>query len=152
MTRKKSLIISIIALVLVSVMAVALVFTIGKVDKMETTKTISSNVFTYSIGTLDEEGKYKQGTSSIYLKDFQEVDGLICDIKEDATITYKVVFYDSEKEFISATEELSADFDGSSIPESAKYFKVMITPTNDAEVSFFEIDTYADQLTVKVNK
>ena len=86
------------------------------------------------------------------MKDFHEVDGLTCELDEKSNITYEINFYTEDEEFISSTGSLEADFDGTSIPENAKYFKVEITPTNDAEVSFFEINNYASQLTVKVNK
>ena len=141
-----------ISLVLVAILSIGVITALVKIDRNETTKDINGNVFTYSIGLIDETGEYEQGTSSIYMKDFQDVDGLTCKLDEKASITYEINFYDEDKEFISSTGSLEADFESSSIPENAKYFKVEITPTNDAEVSFFEINTYAKQLTVTVNK
>ncbi|MBR2614984.1 MAG: hypothetical protein IKC71_05270 [Clostridia bacterium] len=142
----------IIAFSLIAVLLVAVLFTFSKINKTEDTKTIGSNVFNYSIGILDETGEYEQGTTSIYLKELKEVDGLNVDIKEDATVTYKVYFYNADEEFISATDVLDVDFDGTSTPEDAEFFRIVVTPTNDAEVSFGEIGRYARQLTVSVNK
>lgn len=142
----------IITFVLIAMLSIAVVFAFVKIDKNQKTKTLGTNSFTYAIGLLDAEGEYVQGTSSIYTKDFTSVDGLTVEIKEDATITYKLFFYDADKEFVDKTSDLSLNYDGSSIPSTAEYFKIMITPTNDAEVSFFEIGTYAGQLTVTVNK
>lgn len=142
----------IITFVLIAMLSIAVVFAFVKIDKNQKTKTLGTNSFTYAIGLLDAEGEYVQGTSSIYTKDFTSVDGLTVEIKEDATITYKLFFYDADKGFVDKTSDLSLNYDGSSIPATAEYFKVMITPTNDAEVSFFEIGTYAGQLTVTVNK
>lgn len=142
----------IIAFVLIAILAVGVIFALVKIDRNETTKTIDGSVFSYSIGLIDEEGEYEQGTSSIYMKDFYEVDGLTCKLDEKATISYEINFYDEKEEFISSTGSLETDFESSSIPETAKYFRVEITPKNDYEVSFFEINTYADQLTVTVNK
>lgn len=142
----------IISFVLIAMLSVAVIFAFVKIDKNEKTKTLGSNSFTYAIGLLDTEGKYEQGTSSIYTKDYVSVDGLTVEIKDKATITYKIFFYDSNKDFINKTSDLSLNYDGSSIPYNAEYFKIMITPTNDAEVSWIEIGTYAGQLTVTVNK
>jgi len=137
---------------LILILSISLIFAFVKINRNEDTKTLGSNSLTYSIGLLDEEGEYVQGTSSIYLKDFESVDGLTIDVEDKATVTYKLFFYNADKEFLESTEELSADFDSSTLPEGAEYFKVMITPTNDAEVSLFEISTYAGQLAISVNK
>ncbi len=142
----------IITFVLIAMLSVAVIFAFVKIDKNEKTKTLGTNSFTYAIGLLDAEGEYEQGTSSIYMKDYYSVDGLTVELKDKATVTYKLFFYDEDKEFIDMTSDLSLSYDSSSTPATAEYFRIMITPINDAEVSFFEIDNYASQLTVSVNK
>ena len=142
----------IITFVLIAMLSVAVIFAFVKIDKNEKTKTLGTNSFTYAIGLLDAEGEYEQGTSSIYMKDYYSVDGLTVELKDKATVTYKLFFYDEDKEFIDMTSDLSLSYDSSSTPATAEYFRIMITPTNDAEVSFFEIDDYAEQLTVSINK
>ena len=142
----------IISLVLIALLSVAMVFAFVKIDKTETTKTIGGNSFNYSVGLLDEEGKYEQGTSSIYMKNFYDVDGLDVDLADDATVTYKISFYDADQKFVSMTDSLSEDFDGSTTPENAEYFRIMVTPTNDPEVSWTEIGRYAGMLTVSISK
>ncbi len=138
--------------VVIGLLVVGLVFVFVKMDRNEKTKTIGTTSLTYAIGILDAEGEYEQGTSSIYMKELHAVDGLTCELDEDATITYKIVFYDEDKKFVDSTGDLSLNYDGTAIPTTAEYFRIEITPTNDAEVSFFEIGTYAKQLTVTVNK
>lgn len=142
----------IISFVLIAMLIVAVIFAFVKIDKNEKTKTLGTNSFTYAIGLLDAEGEYEQGTSSIYMKDYYSVDGLTIELQDKATVTYKLFFYDENKEFIDMTSDLSLSYDSSSTPTTAEYFRIMITPTNDAEVSFFEIDDYAKQLTVSINK
>ena len=142
----------IITFVLIAMLSVAVIFAFVKIDKNEKTKTLGTNSFTYAIGLLDAEGEYEQGTSSIYMKDYYSVDGLTIEIEDKATITYKLFFYDENNDFIDMTSDLSLSYDSSSTPATAEYFRIMITPTNDAEVSFFEIDDYAEQLTVSINK
>ncbi len=142
----------IVAFSLIAVLLVSMIFALVKLDKLETTKPINGNMFNYSVGILDENGEYKKDTSSIYLKSYYDVDGLDIDFVEESTITYKVAFYDDNKDFIEMTGSLAEDFDSSSIPTEAEYFRVCITPTNDAEVSLFEIGDYSNMLTIKVNK
>lgn len=142
----------IVAFVLIALTAMASVVALAKIENKETTKTLGSGSLTYSIGLLDSEGAYEQGTTSIYSKDFESVDGLTIKVDENATITYSIFFFDADKKIDSIQSDLTSDFDSSEIPENAEYFKLMITPTNDAEVSFFEINTYAGQLTVTINK
>ena len=142
----------VITFVLIAMLIVSVVFVFVKLNKDEKTKTLGANSFTYAIGLLDAEGEYEQGTSSIYMKDFVSVDGLTVEVDEDATVKYKVFFFNEDKEYIgSSDEDLSEDFAGT-IPTDAEYFKIMITPTNDAEVSWTEIGTYAGMITVTVNK
>ena len=142
----------VVTFVLIAMLSIAVIFAFVKIDKNEKTRTLGTSSFTYSIGLLDSEGEYEQGTSSIYLKDYYSVDGLTIELKDKATVTYKLFFYDADKEFVDMTSDLSLSYDSTSTPATAEYFRIMITPTNDAEVSFFEIDDYAKQLTVSINK
>lgn len=122
-----------------------------KLDRQTTTTTIGGEA--YSIGTLDETGKYVEGDTAIYLRKAITTDGLKVEIADDATVKYQLFFYDKDDEFISASDELTADFDGE-IPENAESVKIMITPTadEDGKVSITEVLGYAAQLTVTVNK
>jgi len=142
----------IITFALISILIVGMIFAFVKIDKNEKTKTLGTSSFTYSIGILDAEGKYEQGTTSIYTKEYHSVDGLTVEVDEDATVKYSIFFFDKDEKFVDKTSDLSLNYDGTSTPETAEYFKIMITPTNDAEVSWSEIGRYAGMLTVTVNK
>lgn len=122
-----------------------------KLDRQTSTTTIGSE--SYSIGTLDESGKFVEGDTAIYMRKAITTDGLKVELADNAEITYQIFFYDEKDQFISATDALSEDFTGA-IPENAKSAKIMITPTADADgkVTFFEISGYANQLTVTVKK
>ncbi len=140
---------------LIAILSVGLIAVGVKVSNNDTTKTLNNNLFTYEIGVLDDNGDYLKDTSSVVMKDFASVDGLQIALKDDATVTYTVHFFNEDKEYISSTENLSVDFDGSAtnaIPEGAEFFKIEVKPTNDAEVSLFEINGYVGQLVVTVNK
>ena len=108
----------------------------------------------YSIGALDENGEVvKDADASIVTNKVFTVDGLKVTLDEEATVTYTLYFYDAEGEFLSATEALSEDFDGT-IPEDAETAKIVVTPTEDEDgkVSLTEIFGYAAQVTVQVNR
>lgn len=137
----------IVALALIA--AVAALFV--KLDRQTTTTTIGGEA--YSIGTLDETGEYAEGDTAIYLRKAVTTDGLKCELEPGAKIKYKLFFYDADGAFLEASDELTADWNGS-VPEGAESVKIMITPTEDEDgkVSLIEVLGYADQLTVTVNK
>ena len=107
----------------------------------------------YMIGGLDDEGAAAEGDTSIVTRDTFTTDGLKVELADEASVTYQLFFYDGEGNFISATGDLSADFDGE-IPENAAYAKCEITPTadEDGKVDLSEVLGYAGQVTITVNK
>ncbi len=108
----------------------------------------------YEIGLLNAEGKEEKGDTAIRTRKGVTVDGLKCELEKDAKIKYQLFFYDKDGKFLSASAELTGDYDGSGVPENAKTVKVMITPTadEDGKVSLIEVLGYADLLTVTTNK
>ena len=138
----------IVAFVLIAVIAIALVVTMVKLNSTITTKNLSFTA--YEIGSIDDSGENYSSTASIRTKNYILVDGLNCDLKQDASVTYKVFFYDSKEVLLTKTDAQSGDY--STIPDSAKYFRGVITPNSDAEVSLTELIGYANQLTVTVNR
>lgn len=147
--KKLDLIFKIIVCVLLVALIGGVTYAIVRVVQKEDTKEISS--LAYKIGALDDNGDFVKNTASIVSKDFVSTDGLTIKLQENAEVSYKVFFYDADKAFVSASEAQSADYAGT-IPENAKYAKIVITPLHDAEVSIFEMSGYAKQLTVTVNK
>ena len=137
---------------LISVLAIGLIFAFAKISDSEETKTLKSNIFTYSIGCIDDEGKFDKDDSSICLRDFYLVEDVVIEIDDKAEVTYKMFFYDEDEKFIRCTNDLSSDYDSSITPATAKYFKLVIIPVEDSDVSVFEIGSYASQLTITVNK
>lgn len=108
----------------------------------------------YTIATLDDSGEQTDGDTSIVTRNAVTTDGLKVAIADDATVTYALYFYDADGEFVSKTADLSADFDGSAIPENAETAKIVISPTadEDGKVDLTEVFGYAGQVTVTVNK
>lgn len=143
----------VIAFILIAALIVGLAIALVKIDKQVNTVTLRSSA--YEIGTLNESGQAAKNTGYIVTKDYVPADGLKVTLKSKADIQYKLFFYSEnskgEKEYVSATDMLSADFAGT-IPENAKFVKIVIQPIGDAEVSLLEINGYASQLTVVHNK
>jgi hypothetical protein len=106
----------------------------------------------YKIGTLDEDGKFDgDEKAALATKDLYTVDGIKVKIADDADITYRLFFYDADKEFISATIDLDADFDPADVPDGAKYFKVVITPDDGEDINLAAKIKLVGQLTVSVD-
>ena len=122
------------------------------VDRQTTVTEIGAEA--YIIGTLDDEGAKADGDTSIVTRNAVTTDGLKVEIADDADVTYTIYFYGSEDEFISKTDALTEDFDGSAIPENAETAKIVITPTadEDGKVDLTEVIGYAGQVTVTVNR
>lgn len=141
----------ILVFLLLIVIGGGLIATAVKLNGTIKTKEIGSSA--YGIGSISATtGKYVEDTSSIYSKDFITVDGLIIELKEDANVSYKLFFYDKEKEFISATDALTSGTNSTSVVDNAKYFKIVITPNADSKLTFLDISKYAERVSVTVNK
>ncbi len=135
------------------VLAVGVITTLFvKIDRQTTTERIGGEA--YSIGAIDTSGVLQDSNASIYLRKAITTDGLKCDLAENATIKYQLFFYDKDGKFLSSTAALTADYNGSDIPEGAESVKIVITPTadDDGKVSLTEVLGYASQLTVTVNR
>lgn len=137
--------------VLVVIMAITIAILAVKVTRT-TSERLGGEA--YEIGLLDAKGAEETGDTAIRTRKGVTVDGLKCELEKDAKIKYQLFFYDKDDKFLSASEELTADYDGSGIPEGAKTVRVVITPTEDEDgkVSLIEVLGYAAQLTVTTKK
>lgn len=108
----------------------------------------------FEIGCITDEGKRLEGNTDMRTSNYIKVDGLKVTLAEDAEVTYTIFFFDEEKDFISKTEVLSADFDGTAVPKTAKYCMIEVTPTadEDGKITKSEVNDYLDGITVTLNK
>lgn len=138
--------------VLIGVLALGMIGAFVKLDKAVSTREISP--LSFSVCSIAEDGKIDDdSTTSLSTKNFITVDGLKIEVQEEATVKYSVFFYDASQKLLTAdgvVADLDADY--STVPEGAKYCRIMITPNSDAEVSALEVYGYASQLTITVNK
>lgn len=153
---------NILSFVLVGVLLIGSVAGLGAIFNKDT-KTISSTAF--AVGCINEQGNYAESKTSIYTKDMFECQGLSIEPDFEATGTYKVFYYDENKNFIGATEDLYAEDGvynkGNSFP-FAKYARIMITPdvptaddgkeVKDFKIRFYEVYGYANEYNITVDK
>ena len=113
----------------------------------------------FSIGGLNEYGKYRESDGTIYTKDAFECQGLNVAMEFDATISYELFFYDKYGEFLYSSDVLKTDFKDE-LPSTVSHARIQITPdwhaldiTEEKKqvVKWYEVLKYANQLTVKVD-
>ena len=122
----------------------------------ETTETLGRS--DYSIAAVDAtSGKIVESKLSIVSKKLNTIDDLDIDLADDATISYKLFFYD-EDEKILTTKGTTGDLTGETfeVPEGAVYFRIMITPAQvdgePVELSMWNVGKYIKQIEVTFAK
>ncbi|MFQ6752528.1 MAG: hypothetical protein ACLRFL_03090 [Clostridia bacterium] len=139
-----------IALIVVGILVAIMI--IGLCVRMGSSQTYTTLSATdYEVGALDTAGAFKKNAGSFVSKDFYDVDGLSVKVEEDAELSYQLYFYDAEENFISATNQFAVTYNGT-IPEDAELFKVVINPTNDDDISTFDIINYGSDVEVRYYK
>ena len=128
---------------------------IGMSKSTKTTATLRS--VEYTLGNVDEDGKVIESKKAIVMKDTKNVDGLAIDIdEENATVTYRVVFYGEDGEYLSTTESMAADYEEEITPDGAETFRIVVTPNQvdgeDVQIGALSVGKYAKQLDVTYNK
>ena len=147
MTKSKK---SKIALIIVGILV--LIMAVGLCVRMGSSQTYTKLGATdYEVGTLDNTGVFMKNAGSFVSKDFYDIKGLSVKVDEDADLSYQLYFYDAEENFISATNNFGVTYNGV-IPEDAELFKIVITPTNDDDISTFDIINYSADVTVRYYK
>ena len=112
----------------------------------------------YSIGGLDENGKYEETKGSLYTKNAIELntgDELQFTLDFENDIQYQLYFYDGNDEFVSSSEVLTKNY--KHVAESDTSVRVLITPIWDEDVeeekqtiNLFTMSKYTSQLSVEV--
>lgn len=132
--------------VLVLVMLAGLCFRMGK---SQTYTSLSAT--SYEVGALNSAGEFEKNAGSFVSKEFHDVKGLSVKVDEDAELSYQLFFYDAEENFISSTNSFGVTYNGA-IPESAELFKIVINPTNDDDITTFDIIKYESDVEVRFYK
>ena len=155
MKRKTKQTLKMVALGVVGLGAIAGVGTLIGRNADEELKTIHP---TFEVGGLnDTDGKYEESKKTIYTKDAFECQGLEFALDFDNNIKYQVFYYESDGDYISATEVLEGNQD-LQVPLSATHARMEITPIwksdvkeKDQEIKWYQVAKYSTQLDIKVN-
>ena len=139
----------IISVLLVAAILIAAISGIV-VYSARTHRTVSSTVF--SRGALDSNGKHINSDTAIYTEELIQCRGLIVEVDFEAKLEYEIFFYRADESFIGSTGPLTEDYELSGY-DNAKYCRIVITPVlkdGADKIRFWEVLSYADQITVKV--
>ena len=141
--------------VALAVIAVMIISAFTKIDNLQASRKLTNN--DYSVGAVSvESGKVIESKQSYYTENLMELEGAEFKVEDDATASYKVFFYDEDEKYISATSNLTGDLDIESIPETAKYFRVMVTPAlvdgEPVECTVFNTTKYISQISITIAK
>ena len=155
--------VEILIVILASTLLIGGIVTITKVAK-EDKEAIPNSVF--KRGALDANGLFVESDTSIYTKDLIECVGLEIEPDFEVSGNYQVFYYDTNKSFIGASELMDAQTDGVYVKGDtyplAKYCRIVISPSapededgyvdDDWKIRFYNITSYANDYTIRVDK
>lgn len=115
---------------------------------------------TFSVGGLNEVGKYVESEGTIYTKEAFECQGLKIELDFEKTIFYEVFFYDGSGDFLSSVEKSNVN-STPELPNGATHARIVITPdwdlleitkSKEQVIKWYEVVNYSKQITIKVNE
>lgn len=112
----------------------------------------------YSIGGLDDQGKYVESDATLYTKDAFECQGLTIKPDFDSNVKYQIFFYDEMGEFVNATSVLENAYT-SAVPVKATHARLELTPVwsddvkeKDRVIKWHNKNQWTDNLEIRVNE
>ena len=158
LTRRSKNIIAVLAILVALSLGI---FAAVKINKIEKTKDLG--LTSYSIGGIsvtdgkDETSEYALRTDFLEAAKFNKIT-----LAEKADVTYQVLYYDVEKNFLGKTEEQSGELTEiaetyadvkNSTTVNVKYFRVLVKiPENKDKVTLLNKNIYVKQITVTLDK
>ena len=146
-----------VVLVIATVLGVAALF--GGLSKKDDDERVKVHP-TFSVGGLNEVGKYVESEGTLYTKEAFECQGLKVELDFEKTIYYEVFFYTEMGEFLSSTAKTNEN-SMPELPAGATHARIVITPDwelleikkeKEKVIKWYEIAKYANQITLKVNE
>ena len=154
-SRRKISLKKVLCLILVGIVAFTVIGGISSLAKKDT-ETVSSIIFTR--GGIDvKNGEHSKREDAIYTKELIECIGLKVTPDFDSHVEYQIFWYNADKEYCGYTE-LTDDIFTGSVPDYAKYCRIMIVPNNDesdtedTKVQFWETLSIANSVKIEVSK
>lgn len=149
----------ILVIILSVILSIGAIFGVGAIVtsvEEETQKTIS--VFEFDQGVLKNgiyDNENKKG--GVYTKEEFSCKGLEVEIDFENDIRYEIHFYDENgvylfMESLDGNFSLNAKIEDNEDYTTVRKCRIVIIPDNDESVAFYEVQKYAKQLTIKVDK
>lgn len=136
------------------VLVLAALLTVGSVCISYLRKdTIKIKSTEFSIGALDDEGKYVESTKSIYTKEAFECAGLCIEPDFEAEGTYDIYFYNHLGTLVDRVSDVEGIYNGAH--PLAKTARIVFYPkadTKDFKISALNVLSYAKKLDIRVSK
>ena len=112
----------------------------------------------YSIGGLDENGKYVESDATLYTKDAFECQGLSIKPDFDSNVKYQIFFYDEVGQFIESTDVMTTTYKDE-IPFFATHARLEVTPIwgedvkeKDQVIKWYNKHQFESSLEIKVSE
>lgn len=112
----------------------------------------------YSIGGLDDQGKYVESDATLYTKDAFECQGLTIKPNFDSNVQYEIFFYDEVGQFIESTGVLATTYDDK-VPFFASRARLEITPVwaddvkeDEQVIKWYNKHQWTNSLEIKVDE
>ena len=112
----------------------------------------------FSVGGLDDSGKFKSTTASIYTKDAFECKGLSVKLDFDSNVKYQAFYYNKLGEFVSKSEVFTKSNEFT-LPSGVTHARFVIYPIWSADVDkedrvchWYDVSKYSSQIEIRVLK
>ena len=153
-TIKRNSFQQVFVVILSIILALGAIFGIGAIVttvEEETQKTISS--WEFSQGGLTDAGTYLNDKQYIYTEEAFSCKGLEIEVDFENEIQYMIYFYGEDGSLDSIIDWSSSNYviDDETL-KNARTCRVVIKANNDESIAFYEVQKYASQLTIKVDK
>ena len=118
----------------------------------------------FAKGNLDASGKFVESDTHLYLKDAIDINNLKVERDFDAGVSYRIVFYNKNMEYVGETESLQGNWDIADHEEDfategnfadAEFARIVVSmPEADenGKISSTEVLKYAGQLKITYTK
>ncbi len=152
MAKKKQMgkIIGGIAGVLAGIIALGTIVGLTRKDEKTLNRWID-----YEVAAVAEDGEFDRKAETNIVSKLVKVEGMKVEIKDNDNLSFKVHYYDEDKEYISSTAtltEFDAQAEDTILPEGAVYARVEFTHAKDDEISFDERIEYLGDVTVTLTE
>ena len=122
-------------------------------------ETTSLPLTAWSVGAINASGEYEKSSTALYTSEMFGCRGLEVVPDFEFSGTYTVYLYNLNKELLKSTGELKGEYklENEALRDVACFARIQLTPTvpdgsTDFKLYFYDVYTYASNITVNVSK